>query len=80
MSGGPVKITVRDGRAGRVGGPDGVTSERDGEILGIVEGAQPVDVGDVIALADGTKVMVIGVTENFTPTSWEQVVHVGNLP
>jgi hypothetical protein len=75
-----IKITVRDGRAGRVGGPDGVTPERYGEILGVVESTEPVDIGDTITLGDGTEVVVIGVNENIGPTTWAQIVHVGNRP
>jgi hypothetical protein len=34
----------------------------------------------VSALADGTDVVVIGVTENFSASGWEQEVAIGNLP
>jgi len=79
MTNGTIKVTIRDGRAGRIGGPDGVTPEGWGEILGVVERVEPVDIGDVIAFDDGTKLVVIGVNEAIG-SSWEQVAHVGNLP
>lgn len=79
VTNGTIKITVRDGRAGRVGGPAGVAPEGYGEILGVVERSEPLDIGDVIALGDGTKVVVTGLNETIGSTL-EQVVHVGSLP
>jgi hypothetical protein len=48
-------ITVRDGRAGHAKGPDGL-----GAVLGVTQAPDLLDIGDVIALPDGTKVVVIG--------------------
>jgi hypothetical protein len=48
-------ITVRDGRAGHPKGPDGL-----GGVLGVTQAADFLDIGDLIALADGTRVVVIG--------------------
>jgi hypothetical protein len=74
-----IKLVIRDGRAGREGGPAGVGDGR-GAILGIQEVSEPLDIGDKVRLADGTDVVVIGVTENFSASGWEQEVAIGNLP
>lgn len=66
-----MEITVRDGRAGHK-----VDSEGKGVVLGRFDQGSPLDEGDVIALADGTKVVVIGSEETINT----QTVYVGRLP
>jgi hypothetical protein len=73
-------ITVRDGRAGHVKGPDGL-----GPVLGVTQAADLLDIDDVVALPDGTRVIVTGVedvlggeAEGMDPVS--QTVFVGTLP
>lgn len=73
-------ITVRDGRAGHVKGPDGL-----GPVLGVAQAPGLLDIGAIIALPDGTRVIIIGVedvlgglTEGMDPMS--QTVFVGTIP
>ena len=73
-----VKVTVRDGRAGRESDPD--APEGWGQILAEFEQPAPLDEGDTLILSDGDKVMVIGTTERITGHSHDQVVHVGSFP
>lgn len=70
-----VKIIVRDGRAGHA-----VDSEGNGVILGKFERGSALDEGDVLALGDGTKVMVIGSEEKIGSDSYAQTVFVGSVP
>ena len=74
-----IRLIIRDGRAGREGGPAGIGDGR-GAILETREIDAPVDLGDVLKLNDGTDVAVIGVTENISETRWEQEAAIGNLP
>lgn len=76
--GGRIKITIRDGRAGR--DQEQVTPEGLGAVLGEVERDEPLDIGDKVRLADGTDVLVIGVKDEIGRSAWEQIVSVGNLP
>jgi hypothetical protein len=49
-----------------------------GAILAVLERDQPYDIGDVITLANGDEVAVIGVNEQVQPgTSWKQTVFIG---
>jgi hypothetical protein len=70
-----IQVVVRDGRIGR--GPSRVTAEG-GEVLTSFESERPFDEGDRLTLPDGTTVCVIGSTEEVSPTSWRQVVYVGD--
>ena len=73
-----VEITVRDGRAGRDRTQD---SEDGGAILATFERDQPYDIGDLITLADGDAVVVIGMRENvLSGENWKQTVFVGETP
>jgi hypothetical protein len=73
-----VKVTVRDGRAGRKGGHAGVTSQGWGEVLARFEkDLPPLDEGNVLVLPDGARVMVIGSEETYYADRCEQTVHVG---
>jgi hypothetical protein len=65
-----------------VGGPAGVTPEHHGEILTVFERqGSPIDIGETLALPDGTTVQVIRVDDEVVPNEyWKQTVHVGNLP
>ena len=75
-----IKITIRDGRAGREGGEAGVTPDGKGAILEVVERDRPVQVGEIIKLPDGADGEVIGVEDDIVPgRSWEQTVHVGDV-
>ena len=58
-----IEVEVRDGRAGRVGGPNGVNGHGDGELLLTIQRESPVDIGDELALTDGTPGEVIGVRD-----------------
>jgi hypothetical protein len=72
-----IEITVRDGRAGRDRTQD---SAEGGAILATLQRDEPYDIGDVIMLADGAAVVVIGDKEEIYPgTSWKQTVFVGEL-
>jgi hypothetical protein len=75
-----IRITIRDGRAGREGGEAGVTPDGKGAVLGVVEQDELLDIGDKVKLADGTEVVVIGVSETISATGFEQTVHIGNIP
>jgi hypothetical protein len=48
-------ITIRDGRAGHAKDPDGR-----GAVLGVAQRGDFLDIGEVIELPDGTRVVVIG--------------------
>jgi len=77
-----IRVTVRDGRTGREGGPAGVTPNGKGAILHVFEkDPPPLDEGQVLLLGDGTKVMVIGSEEQIAVGQYyEQTVYVGNIP
>jgi hypothetical protein len=78
-----VKVTVRDGRAGREGGEAGVSPGGKGVILQMLEkDFPPFKMGDELTLPDGSKVVVIGVEQEINPAAkfWGQTVFVGNLP
>ena len=78
---GRIKVTIRDGRAGRDGGEAGVTADRRGAVLEVVERRTPVRMGDVLRLNDGTTVKVIHIYDEIQHRlSWEQVIHIGNVP
>lgn len=71
-----VKITIRDGRVGRELAPDGK-----GAVLGTVERSNFLEIGDKIALPDGTPAIIIG--DEMTlggGQAPEQVVFVGSTP
>ena len=51
-----------------------------GVVLGQVDRGSALDEGDVIALPDGTKVMVIGSEAAIGTGSYTQTVYVGSLP
>jgi hypothetical protein len=72
-----IEVTVRDGRDGRDRAHD---TPEGGAILAALERDQPYDIGDVITLANGDAVVVIGANEQIQPgTSWKQTVFVGEL-
>jgi len=72
-----VEVTVRDGRAGRDRSQD---SAEGGTVLTTLERDQPYNIGDVIRLADGDAVVVIGDKQDVGPgQSWKQTVFVGEL-
>jgi hypothetical protein len=79
-----VRVTVRDGRAGRDGGRAGVTPSGKGAILHTFEADFPpeLDEGDVMELPDGSRVMVIGAEDRINPAeqSFEHTIYIGNLP
>jgi hypothetical protein len=73
-------ITVRDGRAGHVKGPDGLSP-----VLGVTQHPRLLDVGEVIDLPDGTRAVIIRVEDvlgggpaGMDPES--QTVFVGTMP
>jgi hypothetical protein len=72
------EIIICDGRAGR--NEPLVDDDGFGEVLGTATVQQPVDIGDVVALPDGTKVMVIGTKETIGPDTLRMKVAIGNLP
>jgi len=72
-----IEVTVHDGRVGR--DPARVTSQGHGEILQTFQSDHPIEVGDILTLDDGTRVQVIGVTDELAPGSWKQKVDIGNL-
>ena len=74
----PCEVTIRDGRIDR--DPTQVDENGHGAVLGTVLVDQPPDIGDVIALQDGTRVMVIGAEQQLSSDAWKMTVHVGNLP
>ena len=77
---GPIKMTIRDGRVGREGGPTGVTPEGHGAILETRDWVEPAYVDDRMTLSDGTEVVVIGVDNHIRPDHpWEQTVHIGDV-
>jgi hypothetical protein len=77
---GAIQVTIRDGRAGRKGGPAGVTPDGRGEVLETRDVAEPFKVGDPLTLIDGTEVVAIGVRNQFRPNNpWRQTVHVGDV-
>jgi len=70
-----IEVTVRDGRAQRDRTQD---SAEGGAILATMLRDQPYEIGDVITLADGEAVVIIGENENIRPgQSWKQTVFVG---
>jgi hypothetical protein len=72
-----IEITVRDGGARRDRTQD---SAEGGAILATLQRDQPYEIGDVITLADGDAVVVIGDNQQIQAgTSWEQTVFVGEL-
>jgi len=72
-----IEITIRDGREGRDRSRD---SAEGGAILGTVQRDQPLEIGDVITLADGDSVVVIGDKDEIRPgESWKQTVFIGEL-
>lgn len=71
------KVTIRDGRINR--DPAQVDDNGNGAVLGTASVDEPPDIGDVIALHDGTKVKVIGTEEHLVDDSWRVTVHIGNL-
>lgn len=74
-----IKIIIHDGRESR--DQSKVDSEGLGEVLAVVENAkQPLNLGDAIALKDGTRVLVIGYTEDIQPDGLTQHVSIGSLP
>jgi hypothetical protein len=79
-----VRVTVRDGRAGREGGRAGVTPSGKGAILRTFEADFPpeLDEGDVMELPDGSMGMVTGSEDRINPAdqSFEHTIYVGNLP
>jgi hypothetical protein len=68
-------ITVRDGRDGRAKGPDGL-----GAVLGVTQAADFLDIGDVVALADGTRAVVISEESDLVMDPGAQTVFVGTMP
>jgi len=77
---GAFKVTIRDGRVGRVGGEAGVTPEGHGEVLEVRDNPEPFYVGDRLTLSDGTEVVAIGVDNHIRPdTGWQQTVHVADV-
>lgn len=70
-----VEITVRDGRNGHE-----VDSDGKGTVLARVDRDAPLDEGDVIALADGARVYVIGSEEKIGSESYTQTVYVDSIP
>lgn len=72
-----IQIRVRDGRIGR--DPNKVDMNGFGEVLATFESDQPYDEGDILTLADGTEVKVIGLTENLAPDAWTQDLAVGEV-
>lgn len=74
-----IKVTVRDGRAGR--DPAQLTPDGQGAILAEFDKDLPTfDEGDRLILPDGSPVMVIGSTERIDKDHIEQTVHVGKVP
>lgn len=72
-----IEVTVRDGRLGRDRTQD---SPEGGAILATLQRDVPYDIGDVITLANGEAVVVIGDNQQIQPgASWTQNVFVGNL-
>jgi hypothetical protein len=72
-----IDVIVRDGRAGRDRSKD---SAEGGAILATLQRDQPYEIGDVITLADGEAVVIIGDREDIRPgQSWKQTVFVGEL-
>jgi hypothetical protein len=70
-----IEVIVRDGRARRDRSQD---SAEGGAILATLQRDQPYEIGDVITLADGVAVVVIGDREHIRPgQSWKQTVFVG---
>lgn len=70
-----IEVTVRDGRALRDRTQD---SAEGGAILATLQRDEPYDIGDVITLADGDAVVIIGENEHIRPgQSWKQTVFVG---
>jgi hypothetical protein len=77
---GTIKVTIRDGRAGREGGPAGVTTEGHGAIVEVIERCTPARMGEVLTSKDGVNVCVIGIDDRIRHgRSWQQSVHVGNV-
>lgn len=68
-------ITVRDGRSGHAKGPDG-----QGAVLGVAQAADFLDIGDLVALADGTRAIVISEQSDLGMDPDAQTVFVGTMP
>jgi hypothetical protein len=76
-----IRVTVRDGRAGREGGEAGVTPDARGAILHEFEkDMPPLREGEILTLPDGTEVVMIGMEQQINPVAqvWEQTVYVGD--
>ena len=72
-----IEVTIRDGRARRDRSQD---SPEGGPVLATLERDQPYELGDVITLADGDAVVIIGDKQDIRPgQSWKQTVFVGEL-
>lgn len=72
-----IEVTVRDGRTGRDRTQD---SAEGGAILATLQRDRPYEIGDVITLADGDAVVILGEREDIQPgQSWKQTVFVGEL-
>jgi hypothetical protein len=72
-----IEVTIRDGRADRDRTQD---SAEGGAVLATVQRDQPYEIGDVVELADGLSLLVIGDKQQILPgESWKQTVFVGNL-
>jgi hypothetical protein len=69
---GTIEVAIRDGRAGREGGPAGATTEGHGAILEVIDRSTPVQTGEVLTLKDCVSVSVIGIDDRIPPgRSWE---------
>lgn len=71
-----IEVTVRDGRAGRDRTQE---SDEGGAILAIFQREQPYEINDVITLADGEAVVIIGTKEDILFDRWKQTVFVDDL-
>lgn len=71
------EVTIRDGRINR--DPARIDDNGHGAVLGTASVDEPPNVGDVIALHDGTRVKVIGTEEHLAGDSWRVTVHIGTL-
>ncbi len=72
-----IEVVVRDGRAGRDRTQD---SAEGGVVLATLQRDQPFEIGDVIALADGEPVVIIGSKEAILPAQgWKQTVFIDEL-
>jgi hypothetical protein len=72
-----IEVVVRDGRAGRDRTRD---SAEGGVILATIQRAHPYEIGDVLTLADGEPVVIVGSKENISSAqSWRQTVFIDDL-